>query len=418
MKAVVLAAGANRRMWPLAQKKNKCMYEFLGKPLLWYALSGLKKAGISSAVIVISPEDELIKEFFGDGKKLGMSIGYTVQKEPKGMGDAVLTAKDSINETFFVLNATQANCHEIIAPMAERFSSKRFSGVLAARKTDEPQNYGMLKIDGERVVQIIEKPANGKEPSALRVVGVYLLPQQFFSILEKIPKHEYDFEDALQKLMEKEAVGFVAVDEAEEISLKYPWHMLSINKYMMNGLKRNVSSSAQIAKSAIVEGEVVIEDNVRVFENAVIKGPCYMSEGAVIGNNSLIRDHSYIGRNVQIGHNSEIKNSLLFDGSHFDNNVMLDSVIDVNCRFGSGTITANRRLDRTNVKSMVNGEKKDTGLDFLGAIVGEGVKTGILAGFMPGVKVGSGSLIGPGTMVMSDVAENKKLFIKAECVEK
>ena len=68
MKAVVLAAGESSRMWPLAKHKNKCMYEFLGKPLLQYALEGLKEKGIKEIVLTGVNIGDYGKGEFGNKK--------------------------------------------------------------------------------------------------------------------------------------------------------------------------------------------------------------------------------------------------------------------------------------------------------------------------------------------------------------
>jgi bifunctional N-acetylglucosamine-1-phosphate-uridyltransferase/glucosamine-1-phosphate-acetyltransferase GlmU-like protein len=89
-----------------------------------------------------------------------------------------------------------------------------------------------------------------------------------------------------------------------------------------------------------------------------------------------------------------------------------DSVLCENCNLGAGTITANLRLDDGNVKMTVKEQFVDTGRRKLGAILGDSVKTGINASFMPGVKVGAGSWIGPGFMVETDIAPNTIALLK------
>ena len=92
MKAIILAAGESTRMWPLAIRKNKCMYEFLGKPLLQYTLEGLRKFGIRDIIIVRSASDDSIAKALGNGKSLGVNITYVEQPRPLGTGDALLRA--------------------------------------------------------------------------------------------------------------------------------------------------------------------------------------------------------------------------------------------------------------------------------------------------------------------------------------
>ncbi len=406
MKAVVLAAGENSRMWPLAQAKNKAMYEFLGKPLLFYTISELKSAGITDITLVISQADSIIQNYFGKGENFGVKITYAVQKKPLGMGNAVLSAMKLIRSDFFVVIGTQANC----APIIEKILAEKKNFVVGGRKTDNPGNYGILKLKGNKVVDIIEKPKNFV--GSTKVVGVYLLPQKFLTVLRGIKEHQYSFEDALSRLTKKSPATCVMAEDVDEITLKYPWHILAINKILMaKYLKRHsISTSSRIHRTVVLDGNVFIGENVRIFENAVIKGPCYIADNAVIGNNVLIRDGAYIGRNVQVGHNSEVKNAIMYDNSHCDNSVILDSVIDEECRLGSNTITANRRLDRRSVFSVVKGEKVDSKLDFFGTIIGRNSAFGIHSGTMPGVKVGAGCMVGPGTILFKDIKNDGQAF--------
>ncbi len=410
MKAIILAAGESSRMWPLARHKNKAMYEFLGKPLLHYTISEIKSAGITEIIVVVSQNDRSIQDYFCRGESLGVRLSYAVQKKPLGMGNAVLAGSKSVKDDFVVLHGTQADCGAIIQKML----AEKKSFVLAGRKTESPQNYGIMKLKGSKVVDIVEKPK--KFVGNTKVVGIYLLPQKFIGVLRSVKEHQYSFEDALLKATKRSSAVCVLTDDIDEVTLKYPWHMLSVNKVLMEKhLKRHsISPSSKIHRSVILEGNVHIGENVRIFENAVIKGPCYIADNAIIGNGVLIRNFSYVGRGAQIGHNSEVKNSLVYDGTHIDNAVILDSVLDEGCGLGSNTITANRRLDKKNVFSAVKGEKLDTGLGFFGAIIGRNTSSGIHSGTMPGIKIGPKCLIGPGTICFSDVKDNSRAFHRFE----
>jgi dTDP-glucose pyrophosphorylase len=102
MQAVILAAGESSRFWPLNQK-HKSLLKIMGKPLIWYTIENLKKAGIDDFIVVQNakrePETELNKY------NLGVNIHYVIQEIPKGMGNAVFQAKDFLQEQFFLLNA-------------------------------------------------------------------------------------------------------------------------------------------------------------------------------------------------------------------------------------------------------------------------------------------------------------------------
>jgi bifunctional UDP-N-acetylglucosamine pyrophosphorylase/glucosamine-1-phosphate N-acetyltransferase len=91
-----------------------------------------------------------------------------------------------------------------------------------------------------------------------------------------------------------------------------------------------------------------------------------------------------------------------------------DSILCERCNLGAGTITANYRLDAGTVKMTVKDKVVDSGRKKLGAILGDGVKTGINALLMPGVKVGVNSWVGPNYMVQKDLAANTVALLKQD----
>ncbi len=438
MKTLLLAAGKSSRMWPLAQHKNKCMYEFLGKPLLYHTLMDLKKIGLKDIIIIASGADTLIQEYFGDGSRLGIKLQYATQEEPKGMADAILSAKQLIlqeepkqgnypddDSLFIVANASKINLSSLLAPMLKLAKSNAQSAgaenpqlILASRPTKEPWNYGILEAKGEKVLGIVEKPAKGTEPSNLKVEGAYILNTQFLDMLAKANPSEYLLEETLQSyITSRGSVVHADVSRTEEFTLKYPWHMFDINKQLQDNIKAPViSKKAKIHKTAIIEGNVIIEDNAVIHEYASIKGPCYIGESSVVGKNAIVRGYSSVGRNCVVGFSTDVKGSILFGDVHADMCYIGDTIIDEGARLGAGTVTANRRLDRLNIITPVKDEKVDTRRTALGSIIGKDAKTGIHVCLMPGTKLGAGSLVWPNTVVLKDLPDNSELYIEAKSV--
>jgi bifunctional UDP-N-acetylglucosamine pyrophosphorylase/glucosamine-1-phosphate N-acetyltransferase len=95
-----------------------------------------------------------------------------------------------------------------------------------------------------------------------------------------------------------------------------------------------------------------------------------------------------------------------------------DSIIGENCNLAAGTITANIRLDQRVLSLKVKGQLQSTGRKKLGVIMGDEVQTGINANTMPGVRIGSGSYVGPGTIILKDVPSGQIVFVKQPLVKK
>jgi UDP-N-acetylglucosamine diphosphorylase / glucose-1-phosphate thymidylyltransferase / UDP-N-acetylgalactosamine diphosphorylase / glucosamine-1-phosphate N-acetyltransferase / galactosamine-1-phosphate N-acetyltransferase len=396
--AVILAAGESSRFWPLNQK-NKSLIKIMGKPLIWYTIEGLKKAGIEDFIIVQGLKKDIEEEL--KNYDLGINIKY-VQAEARGMGHAVFAAKNHLVDQFFVLDATRLDGGDFIKIMLDKKEQSKADIVLLGAATDNPQHYGILDLKEDRANNLVEKPEKGKGPSNIKAVGVYLLPKSFLDYYEKVPEHMYAFENALSYCMREMEVR-VVITEKETPSLKFPWDLFKLNELLM---KKYLGDKVEIGK------------NVKIFENAQIKGPCYIGNDCIIGNNVLIREYSNLENNTTVGANAEVKNCIFQENVHIHSGYFGDSIFGKGCRVGAGTVTANIRLDRGEIKSAIKGEKIGTGLNSLGVIVGENTKIGINCSLMPGVLIGSNSLIGPGSLVSENVEDSTTFYTEFKEIKK
>ncbi|RLI33379.1 hypothetical protein DRO56_01865, partial [Candidatus Bathyarchaeota archaeon] len=147
-----------------------------------------------------------------------------------------------------------------------------------------------------------------------------------------------------------------------------------------------------------------VEEGARVRAGAYIEGPVLIGRGSDIGPNCYIRPSTSIGEEVRIGNACEVKNSIIMDRTHVAHlSYVGDSVLGSGCNLGAGTITANIRFDKRNVRMNIKGRRIDSGRRKLGTFMGDDAQTGINVSLMPGVKVGPGSWIAPGLTVYEDV---------------
>jgi bifunctional UDP-N-acetylglucosamine pyrophosphorylase/glucosamine-1-phosphate N-acetyltransferase len=122
-----------------------------------------------------------------------------------------------------------------------------------------------------------------------------------------------------------------------------------------------------------------------------------------------------VGKKTRIGNACEVKNSIIMDNVHVGHlSYVGDSVLGEDCNLGAGTITANYRFDAGTIEMTVKETVMDSGRRKLGAIMGDNVKTGINALFMPGVKVGNGSWVGPNVMVQRDLPPKSVVLLKQD----
>jgi UDP-N-acetylglucosamine diphosphorylase / glucose-1-phosphate thymidylyltransferase / UDP-N-acetylgalactosamine diphosphorylase / glucosamine-1-phosphate N-acetyltransferase / galactosamine-1-phosphate N-acetyltransferase len=417
VQAVILAAGESSRFKPLSDSHHKSLTKICGKELIRHTVESAFAGGVEEVIVVHSPEQD--KDF----KNILASIErvkFVVQPEPKGMGDAVKCAAPFLRGEFFVLNADRYDAAKYVEPMIAKMKGSGAKMILLCNPTDKTWKYGIAGFHSQvndRVVSVTEKPKKGEEQSNYRIVGVYLLPADFLSYYDAVEEHQYAFEDALDAYAKKNNVRAVFTDN-EVSSTKYAFDLLDVAKGLLSMQKSYISPTAKIAKNVTIEDNVFIGDGARIFENAVIKGPAYIGRNTVVGNNALVRENSVIEDSVQIGMNSEIARSVFLEGAHIHSGFVGDSVVGKNVRLGANFITANRRVDRANVKFIAKGEMTDSGKSFLGCVIGHNSKTGINASAMPGAIIGSDCLVGPHTMIKGSVASGTTIYAEFNTIVK
>jgi len=400
--AVILAAGKSSRFQPFNLRHcHKSTFTLLGKSIISWTIESLIRAGISKIEIIKSPNDISFNNLISLYQKRAKITLHTQQK-PLGMGNAIISALNSLNNNFILLNVQQLNIDKHLKHFLDNDPTIVPNSItLFCQKTDEPQKYGMLGLDGNRVTKIVEKPTNVKGLSDKRILGIYFLTKPFVKFMKTTPTTEYQFELSLDQYLQKEKI--FAVDTPElGLSLKYVWDLFPIASYLLNQNAQNkqiISPKAKIHPTAIITGPVIIEEEAEIYEYSLIQGPCYLGKKTVIGSFCKVRKNSILEESAQIESHGEIKQSLIGCNSHIHSGFIGDSIIGENCRIGANFITANRRHDRTNIKFMIKNKLVNTNSNFMGTLIGDNVKIGIHCGTNPGVIIPSDSQIPPGTIL-------------------
>ena len=200
---MILAAGIGKRLRPLTLEKPKHMLPIGGKPILQHTIEGLSKIGIKDIFIVVNYKKRMILDYFGNGSRFNVNINYLTQDNPKGgTGDAVNVAKGKINESFILLNGDVLFDHEILKQMIKEY--KNADGLLVCKEVKNPERFGVIETERDRVVKIVEK--SPKPPSNLANLGMYIMPEEIFdalSITTLSERGEVEITDSIQILIDR-----------------------------------------------------------------------------------------------------------------------------------------------------------------------------------------------------------------------
>jgi len=409
--AVLLAGGESKRFWPL---KEKGVFDFCGKSFLTIHYEQLKKSGVHTCIVVVNPDTE--KNIKSVPVPDGLTVDYAMQHTP-GMGSAVAALETFLdNDPVIILNASDWYSDRFISDFFEKSIGKSSLAIGALKVASYfPGGYIRFRND-QTIEEIVEKPKPGSEPSDMVAIVADYFPKatDFITAAKKYgSSDEGGFEYALNKMIQSGHPAHMVEAGSEDWSpLKYPWHVLSVMEKILQTIeKQDIHSSVEIKNNVVIEGPVIIEENVKISEGTKIVGPCYIGKNTIIGNNNLIRSSS-IGAGCMTGFNSDITRSYIGANCWFHTNYVGDSVICDNVSMGSGTVSANLRLDDGEIGSMIKGEKVATGRNKLGVIIAENVRIGVNTSIMPGIKIGSGTFIGAGLIVAEDIEEKRFVFEK------
>jgi carbonic anhydrase/acetyltransferase-like protein (isoleucine patch superfamily) len=178
--------------------------------------------------------------------------------------------------------------------------------------------------------------------------------------------------------------------------IKYPWDFhYVVQKILQDELTHvSISPNATIAKSTVIDGPCIIEDDVTIDDFCKIKGPTYISKGSFIGMSSLIRN-CMMGNKTRIGFNCEIARSYLLGGDKISHqNIILDSIIGENVWFGAYAATVNVLSTKQKISYEIEkGKSIDTGIDRFGALVGNNCTISTSVIIMPGRHIQADTMI-------------------------
>ena len=195
MKGVILAGGLGTRLRPLTTVTNKHLLPVYDKPMIYYPLEALCRAGIRDIMIVTggnSAGDFL--RLLGNGRQFGLKdIYYTYQEGEGGIADALRLCEHFAEGQRICVILGDNILEDDIGPVVERFERQRSGARILLKAVRDPERFGVAVLDGERIVRIEEKPT--VPPSPYAVTGVYLYDPRVFEIIRGLqPSGRGEFE--------------------------------------------------------------------------------------------------------------------------------------------------------------------------------------------------------------------------------
>lgn len=190
MKGIVLAGGSGTRLYPITKGVSKQLLPIYDKPMIYYPISALMKAGIRDILIISTPDDlPGFKRLLGDGSDYGVDFSYAEQPSPDGLAQAFIIGKGFIGNDCACLvlgdNIFHGTGFGDILKQAVQDAEQNNLATVFGYWVSDPERYGVAEFDADgRCLSIEEKPKHPKSNYA--VIGLYFYPNKVVEIAEHI----------------------------------------------------------------------------------------------------------------------------------------------------------------------------------------------------------------------------------------
>ena len=274
MKGIILAGGSGTRLYPLTMVTSKQLLPVYDKPMIYYPLSVLMKAGIREILIISTPADlPRFRELFGDGSQFGISLSYKEQPSPDGLAQAFVIGEDFIgNDTVaMVLGDNIFAGHGITKRLKEAVNNAETGkgATVFGYYVDDPERFGIVEFDKEgHAISIEEKPLKPK--SNYCVTGLYFYDNQVVEYakgLKPSARGEYEITDLNRIYLEAGRLnvellgqGFTWLDTGTHASLVEATNFV---KTIEEHQHRKIACLEEIA---YLNGWITADDVLKVYE--------------------------------------------------------------------------------------------------------------------------------------------------------
>ncbi|SEF63185.1 mannose-1-phosphate guanylyltransferase / phosphomannomutase [Thermomonospora echinospora] len=299
-----MAGGEGTRLRPMTANQPKPLLPVINRPIMEHVLRLLRRHGLTETVVTVQFLAALIRNYFGDGEELGMSLSYATEEIPLGTAGSVKNAQEALRDDRFLVISGDALTDIDLTDMVNFHKENGALVTIGLKRVPNPLEFGIIIVDeAGRIQRFLEKPTWGQVFSDTVNTGIYVMePEVLDHVAEGVPVDWSS--DVFPKLLAEGAplYGYVADCYWEDVGthesyLKAQADMLSGRvEVEMDGFE--VSPGVWVAEGAEVDGDAVLKGPLYIGDYAKVEAGVELREYTVLGSNVVVKEGAFLHRAV------------------------------------------------------------------------------------------------------------------------
>ena len=261
MKGIILAGGTGTRLYPITKVVSKQLTPLYDKPMIYYPLATLIESGIKEILIITTPEDkERFQELLGDGSDYGITVEYKEQAKPEGLAQAFIIGEDFIGNDRVILTLGDNVFSGVNLINKIKKASKNGSTIFGV-EVDNPERFGVIEINNNKVISIEEKPKNPK--SNIAITGLYIFDNKVIEIAKKIKpskRNELEITDVINEYLKENKLNVELLNKNDKwFDTGTPESLFEATQYVRNYQIKNNKQIGNIEEKAYLNNNITKE---------------------------------------------------------------------------------------------------------------------------------------------------------------
>jgi mannose-1-phosphate guanylyltransferase/phosphomannomutase len=307
MKAVVMAGGEGTRLRPMTANQPKPLLPVANRPIMEHVLRLLRRHGLTETVVTVQFLAALVRNYFGDGHELGMSLSYATEVLPLGTAGSVKNAQEALRDDTFVVISGDALTDVDLTDMIAYHRRMGALVTVGLKAVPNPLDFGIViaREDG-RVERFLEKPTWGQVFSDTVNTGIYVMEPEVLDEVAADTSVDWSG-DVFPKLLERGApvYGYVMEGYWEDVGTHESY--LRAQADVLRG-----KVDVHIAGFEVSPG-IWVGKGAEVDRDAELVGPLVIGDYAKVEAGATLRECSVIGNNVVVKGGAELARAVVHD---------------------------------------------------------------------------------------------------------